>query len=201
MEIKCKILFNEWLKRLWSLLSYNISCYRHHKLIRGFPREPVLKRLAQYPCLIDGECIRVMEVSWSLGHGKRNRWICRNDQSESEQYDYRSSCLDTFQVCRGIVELYGSSWLMVIQIIPIMRLCHPHGQPSTNWGHVSECRELLRMNRKVKGKSRIRKLAKEQLSYVLFIETLSAPKNDQSRHAIGNQLTEQSWKLTVESLF
>lgn len=125
--------------------SYNISCYRHHKLIRGFPREPVLKRLAQYPCLIDGECIRVMEVSWSLGHGKRNRWICRNDQSESEQYDYRSSCLDTFQVCRGIVELYGSSWLMVIQIIPIMRLRHPHGQPSTNWGHVSECRELLRM--------------------------------------------------------
>ncbi|MFK1846567.1 hypothetical protein ACIXCI_08050 [Bacteroides fragilis] len=31
------------------------------------------------------------------------------------------------------------------------------------------------MNRNVKGKSRIRKLAKEQLSYVLFIETLSAP--------------------------
>ncbi|EXY40027.1 hypothetical protein M083_3033 [Bacteroides fragilis str. 3986 T(B)9] len=48
------------------------------------------------------------------------------------------------------------------------------------------------MNRNVKGKSRIRKLAKEQLSYVLFIETLSAPPNDQSRHAIGNQPTEQS---------
>ncbi|CBW23614.1 hypothetical protein M3A34_09750 [Bacteroides fragilis] len=32
------------------------------------------------------------------------------------------------------------------------------------------------MNRNVKGKSRIRKLAKEQLSYVLFIETLSAPQ-------------------------
>ncbi|EXY12274.1 hypothetical protein M104_3147 [Bacteroides fragilis str. 1007-1-F  len=48
------------------------------------------------------------------------------------------------------------------------------------------------MNRNVKGKSRIRKLAKEQLSYVFFIETLSAPPNDQSRHAIGNQPTEQS---------
>ena len=35
---------------------------RHHKLIRGFSLEPMLKRLAQYPCLVDGECIRVMEV-------------------------------------------------------------------------------------------------------------------------------------------
>ena len=35
---------------------------RHHKLIRGFSLEPVLKRLAQYRCLVDGECIRVMEV-------------------------------------------------------------------------------------------------------------------------------------------
>ena len=36
--------------------------------------------------------------------------------------------------------------------------------------------ENNRMNRNVTGKSRIRKLAKEQLSYGLFIETLSAPQ-------------------------
>lgn len=35
---------------------------KHHKLIREFLLEPVLERFAQYPCLVDDECIRVIGV-------------------------------------------------------------------------------------------------------------------------------------------
>lgn len=33
---------------------------KRHRIIQGFALEPVLERLAQYPCLIDDECIRIM---------------------------------------------------------------------------------------------------------------------------------------------
>ncbi len=35
---------------------------KHHKFIRGFLLEPVLEQFAQYPCLVDKECIRIIEV-------------------------------------------------------------------------------------------------------------------------------------------
>ncbi|ADV44483.1 hypothetical protein [Bacteroides helcogenes] len=35
---------------------------RHHKLIQGFDLEQVLKRMAQYSCLVDDECISFMKV-------------------------------------------------------------------------------------------------------------------------------------------
>ena len=35
---------------------------RRHRVIRGLALEPVLERLAQYPCLVDDEYIRVMGV-------------------------------------------------------------------------------------------------------------------------------------------
>lgn len=35
---------------------------KRHRIIRGFALEPVLERLAKYPCLVDDECIRIIEV-------------------------------------------------------------------------------------------------------------------------------------------
>lgn len=35
---------------------------KSHKVIRGFVLETVLERLTRYPCLVDDDCIRVMEV-------------------------------------------------------------------------------------------------------------------------------------------
>lgn len=35
---------------------------RHHRIIQGFALESVLERLAQYPCLVDDDCIRIMGV-------------------------------------------------------------------------------------------------------------------------------------------
>lgn len=42
----------------------NILCRdrKHHKFIQGFDLEQVLKRMAEYPCLVDDECISFMEV-------------------------------------------------------------------------------------------------------------------------------------------
>ena len=35
---------------------------KRHRIIQGFALEPVLERLAQYPCLVDDDCIRIMGV-------------------------------------------------------------------------------------------------------------------------------------------
>lgn len=35
---------------------------KRHRIIQGFALEPVLERLAQYPCLVDDDCIRIMCV-------------------------------------------------------------------------------------------------------------------------------------------
>lgn len=35
---------------------------KRHEIIQGLALEPVLERLAQYPCLVDDDCIRIMGV-------------------------------------------------------------------------------------------------------------------------------------------
>ena len=45
---------------------------------------------------VGGKTERPLDGATPTGYYLK-KYVVRNDQSESEQYDYRSSCLDTFQ--------------------------------------------------------------------------------------------------------